>query len=362
MDRLMWWATIQDMLEHMTPEEVVNSLQERYPNKPELLKLVEQLSPSRPDMSTTVLGFCKRAQFEEQDLDWWRPRKSDIEQAMQDVKEMEEQQTPEDIEQEIKELQKERYSMLKLIDQHRSGNPPKGYPLEELIGLVESVDETIAELRERQDLKREAPSAEDLGQMFKFEKLKSMHRKAQVGYGFGYGNDGQTNFSVPNSEGESGDGNPVDNTGDATPSSSYTDHIQSRIKVRREQEEEQARRKKRKLLLDKLKNAQVEPGSLLKKKKNAPATQTSAPAPAPGAANQWEEVGSEMANTTEQTTDTERVTNKYKKTTKDTTDQLKDQSDQVAENTDQSEDLADATDKVTDSANKLRKSLEDLVR
>jgi hypothetical protein len=239
----MWRGIIQDMLEHMSPEATANSLRKRYPNHPHLLQMVQEMSPTRSDTTTTILGFCK---------------------------------------------------------------------------------------------------------------------KAQMGAGFGYGNEGQTNFSVPNSEGEVGSGNPVDNTSSNTPSSSYTDRLLSRIKVRREEEEEQKRRKKRKELLKEL-DAQTEPGSLLKKKKTAPTSTTPAPTPDPSVAKEWENVETEMEDTTKQTQTTTQESNKFKKKTEETTEKLEDQGDQMKDTADDAEDLADASEKASESAEKLRKSLESLV-
>lgn len=241
----LWRGIIQDMLEHMSPEEVTSSLSQRYPEHPRLLQLVQELAPARSDTSTTVLGFCK---------------------------------------------------------------------------------------------------------------------KAQMGSGFGYGNEGQTNFSVPNSEGEQGDGNPVDNTSDSTPSSSYTDRLKNRVKVRREEEEEEERQEKRRELLKKLRKGQTEPGSLLKNKKNAPTQQTGTPSPAPESAEQWSEVGTEMEETTNKSKDTEQQSDKVKKVTKEVADELKNQADEAKDTTDDLDEYSDSVEKATDTSEDLRKSLEDLVR
>jgi len=81
-------------------------------------------------------------------------------------------------------------------------------------------------------------------------------------FGFGYGNPGPTNFSIPNSEGPPGTGlGSLDPTNAASPSSSYTDHAQYRAKKRKEQSEQERRREERKNLVDRL--AAFQPGESL---------------------------------------------------------------------------------------------------
>lgn len=290
----LWKSTIQDMLEYMSPEEVASSLSERYPNHPELPQMVQELSPAQSDTATTILGM-------------------------------------------IDQLEKERYSIIKRIDQRRA----QGRSAEDLSAMIQEIDGDVADLRKEQG-------------------LKSLCRRAQMGSGFGYGNEGQSNFSIPNSEGEAGSGNPVDNTSEATPGSGYTDRLKSRMNTRREEEEEQERRKKRRKLLKEL-GAQTAPGSLLKNKTKAPAQNTQTPAPAPEAAEQWQDVETNMEDATDQSKDTEKESDKFKKTTKDVTDELKDQGDEMKDSTDDTEEFGEAAKKTTDSVQKLQKSLEDLV-
>lgn len=133
--------------------------------------------------------------------------------------------------------------------------------------LVQELDETFQELEEAYNsldlYEHGAPSAEDLGKMFRVEGLKGFCKQAQ--FGFGYHGDGQSNFSVPNSVDEKGPGNSgVDNTGANTPSSSYTDYQQSRINLRKEEEKARKRRKHRMEKLKKLKKKEAaRPGDLI---------------------------------------------------------------------------------------------------
>jgi len=90
--------------------------------------------------------------------------------------------------------------------------------------------------------------------------IKGFCKKAQD-FGFGYGNTGQTNFSVPNSEGAPGPGfGQLDPSNPSTPSSSYTDFAKFRLKKKKEQIEEDERREKRKEIVNKL---AAKPGEFL---------------------------------------------------------------------------------------------------
>ena len=90
--------------------------------------------------------------------------------------------------------------------------------------------------------------------------LKGFCKKAQD-FGFGYGNTGQTNFSVPNSEGAPGPGfGQLDPSNPSTPSSSYTDFAKFRLKKKKEQTEDDKRREKRQEIVNKL---AAKPGEFL---------------------------------------------------------------------------------------------------
>jgi len=82
--------------------------------------------------------------------------------------------------------------------------------------------------------------------------IKRFTKRAQ-GFGFGYNNPGQTNYSVPNSEGSPGTGlGQLDPTNPNTPSSSYTDKAMMRAKQRKEEEEARKRRELRKKVVNKI--------------------------------------------------------------------------------------------------------------
>lgn len=141
----------------------------------------------------------------------------------------------------------------------------KQYAPEEIFRILEEAEEKLLNMspsRIREAI--ETPTAEEMEDLFGFAKLKGFRKQSQ--FGFGYHGDGQSNFSVPNSEGEMGPGNSgIDNTGPTTPSSSYTDYAGSRVKVRKEREEANKRRKQRREKLKNLvkKKEAARPGDLL---------------------------------------------------------------------------------------------------
>jgi len=82
--------------------------------------------------------------------------------------------------------------------------------------------------------------------------IKRFTKRAQ-GFGFGYNNPGQTNFSVPNSEGAPGtDTGKLNSSNPSTPTSSYTDRAMMRDKQRKEEKDQQKRRELRKKLVNKM--------------------------------------------------------------------------------------------------------------
>ena len=88
--------------------------------------------------------------------------------------------------------------------------------------------------------------------MFKIGRVKGFIKKAQ-GFGFGYYNPGQTNYSVPNSEGSPGTGlGQLDPTNPSTPTSGYTDKAMMLNQQRKEEEEAKKRRELRKKLVEKM--------------------------------------------------------------------------------------------------------------
>lgn len=96
-----------------------------------------------------------------------------------------------------------------------------------------------------------------------YAKVKGFCKRAQgVDPGGGF----QSNFSVPNSEGEIGPGTNIDATDEHAMSGSYTDHARHRLHMKKQKEEEELKqkRKKRKELLDRL---GTKPGEFLRGKK-----------------------------------------------------------------------------------------------
>jgi len=108
----------------------------------------------------------------------------EIKRILREIKDTEEEDSPEDIQRAIDLLEKDRFAVIRMQDQFAMGQDV-GHSTAELSGIIESIDEDMSALRKRQQFKQEAPSPEDLNQMFKFERLKALIKQAKKKtYGF----------------------------------------------------------------------------------------------------------------------------------------------------------------------------------
>lgn len=248
-----------------------------------------------------------------------------------------------------------------------------------------SPDEVKLSLRQRYP---DNPDLEGLVGEMLTPRVASFCKKGQD-FGFGYGNPGPTNYSVPNSEGDVGTGVGVDPTALSTPSSSYTDRLERLNNMERQEENRKEREKRRKKLLDKLTSKKaavpgesltgpsrdrVDPGELLRNmtkdiediEKTLDIDQKIHEPPTQQTEERLEQeqkvkkeltpprpdVGIDLTKTDRQVKDTSENVEKLRKDIEDTTETSKEQA----------EELGRVTENVDRKVKQLTRSLENLTR
>ena len=173
----------------------------------------------------------------------------------------------------------------------------------------------------------------------------------------------QSNFSVPNSEGEAGPGTDIDATDEHAMSGSYTDHARHRIHMKKREEERELKekRKRRREILDRL---ATKPGEFLKgKKPEVPGAEDALwwgklqqdiqdkKQPQDGYQQPGEQVDP-VSNETEQgQQETQKMTEETKKKVEDTSKWVSEETDNIKKQTEEAE----------KSTQQLKDSLEDLL-